>query len=94
MGLQLKKKEMERVFKKLDIDVVDNNHHVRGFISINGKKVIPVYFSHGRGEIPGNIPEKIRKLFRLEKDEFRLLIKCPMSKETYLSLLKNRINLK
>ena len=91
MGFQLKKKEMERVFQKLEIHVTENNHHVRGFICLDGKKVIPVYYSHGRGEIPGRIPEKIRKLFRLEPDEFRLLINCPMSKEEYYSILKNRI---
>ena len=91
MGLQLKKKEIQRVFKKLEIETVSNKHHVRGFIELDGKKVIPIYYSHGRGEIPGRIPEKIRNSLCLEDDEFRLLVKCPLKKEEYFAILRNRL---
>lgn len=91
MGLQVKKKDVERVFKKLDVEIKNNNHHVRGFIKINGERVIPVHYSHGRGDLPGKIPERLRKSFKLEKDEFLLLMQCTMTKSEYHSILKKRL---
>lgn len=91
MGLQLKKKEAERIFKKLGIKKKNSSHHVRGFVELNGKKVIPLFYSHGNGDMPGNIPNKFRKSLRLNTEEFLLLKNCPMSKDEYLEILKNRI---
>jgi len=89
--MQLKKQEAERIFTKLGIEFKKDGHHVRGFICINGKKVIPVYFSHGHGDMPGRIPEKFRKSFMLDSEEFIRLRDCPMSKEEYYSLLAKRV---
>lgn len=91
MGLQVKKQEIQKIFSKLEIITTQNNHHVRGFITINNKKVIPIYYSHGKGDLPGRVPDKFRKSLRLEVDEFRLLVQCPLKKEEYYEILKKRL---
>ena len=94
MGLQLKKQEAERIFTKLSIKEKKDSHHVRGFICINGIKVLPIFYSHGHGEMPGKIPEKFRKSLMLNHEEFIRLKECPMSKEEYYKLLEFRIIMK
>jgi len=94
MGLQLKKQEAEKIFKKLGVNEKTDSHHVRGFICVNGIKVLPVFYSHGNGDMPGKIPEKFRKSLLLNHDEFMRLKECPMRKEEYYSLLEKRIIMK
>ena len=88
--MQVTKREAAKVFKKLDIDVTQNNHHVRGWLKIEGKKISPVHYSHGNGPMPGKIGDKFRKSFYLTPPEFSDLINCPLSKEEFYELLLDR----
>lgn len=89
--MQIKKKEAERIFAKLDIQPKSSNHHVSGWVVIDGKKTLPVHYSNGNGDMPGKVGDKFRKSFLLDLDEFRELKDCSMSKAQYLSLLSKRI---
>lgn len=55
----MKKKECERLFKKLDLQVRSTGHNY-GWLIVNGKKVLRVHYSHGRGDIPDMVVNKIR----------------------------------
>ncbi len=89
--MQIKKKEAERIFKKLNIQKKSSKHHVSGWIIINGKKTLPVHYSNGRGDMPGYVGEKFRKSFKLSVDEFSELKDCTMSKEKYFHIVTKRL---
>lgn len=89
--MQIKKKEAKRIFTKLDVQKKSSNHHVSGWIIINGKKTLPVHYSNGRGDMPGRVGDRFRKSFMLNVQEFRELKDCTMSKERYFSLILQRL---
>ncbi len=55
----MKKKEIESIFKKLDLKVRSTSHNY-GWLIIEDKKVLRVHYSHGKGDVPENIASKIR----------------------------------
>lgn len=89
--MQVKKREAEKIFVKLDIKTKSSSHHVSGWIIINGLKTLPVHYSNGNGDMPGRIGDRFRKSFKLGIDEFCELRDCSMSKEEYFSLVLKRL---
>ncbi len=87
--MQVKKSEMNKVFKKLKLEVRSTTHRY-GWFTFEGSKILRVHFSHGKGSIPGRVSHKIRSQLRLSQDDFRELIACPLSREGYVSILKRK----
>lgn len=88
--MAVKKRDMERVFNKLNIERVECKHHVRGYFLHNGERLFPVYFSFGRGEVPGFVAEKMAKSMALSLDELRRMAKCKISAARYADILVER----
>ena len=89
-GGEMKTKEMERVFRKLEVEKVKCSHHVRGYYMVDGKKAFPVYFSFGSKDIPGFVATKIAKSMGLELSELVKMAKCKISKEEFDRLIRDR----
>jgi hypothetical protein len=89
--LELSTHDAEKVLRKAGVDLRQSTHHVRGFIMLDGKAVLPVHFSHGRKDLPGPVPNRFRKSLRMTVEEFRLFRSCELSKEQYLVLLRTRL---
>jgi hypothetical protein len=87
--MQIKKAEVARIFEKLRLDVRSTKHRYGWFI-FEGKKVLRVHYSHGKGDIPGRVTDKIRSQLKLTQKDFRKLIGCPMSFEDYIAVLKRK----
>ncbi len=87
--MQIKKAEVARIFEKLRLDVRSTKHRYGWFI-FEGKKVLRVHYSHGKGDIPGRVTDKIRSQLKLTQKDFRKLIDCPMSFEDYIAVLKRK----
>ncbi len=85
----MKKKECERIFKKLDLKVRSTGHNY-GWLVVNGKKILRVHYSHGKGDIPGKVTNKIRGQLKLSREDFKDLIDCPLSYEGYIKILKQK----
>ncbi len=79
-----------RILRKLTVDYVECKHHVRGFVSLNGKRLFPIHYSFGSRALPGNIPHKFRQSLHLNMAEFALLRQCTMTKEEYFDILKEK----
>lgn len=90
--IQVNKKDAKKVFEKLNVQEKSSKHHVSGFIVVDGVKMLPIHYSHGRGDMPGAIGKKFVKSLLLEDDEFKELVKCTLSKEKYFEILMSRIN--
>jgi hypothetical protein len=82
--------EAARVCKKLEIEIVECKHHVRGFLVVDGRRILPVHYSNGRKDLPGDVPHRFRKALHLSVDEFRSFLECTLSRREYVELLSER----
>lgn len=89
--MQVKKREAERIFHKLEIVKKESKHHISGWIVIDGARVLPVHYSFGNGDMPGFVGKKFMKSFLLKDDEFSRLKGCTMSKDEYFQVLLKRL---
>lgn len=87
--MQLKKREINKIFQKLDLEVRATNH-IYGWLVVDGKKILRVHYSFGKGNIPARVSEKIRGQLKLDQHNFKELIKCPLAKEDYLKIIKEK----
>ena len=85
----MKKSEMEKIFRKLSLQIRSTGHNY-GWLVLNGKKILRVHYSHGKGDIPEKITNKIRGQLKLSQKDFRELIKCPLTLEEYINILKQK----
>ncbi|MEA3485808.1 MAG: hypothetical protein U9R03_03770, partial [Candidatus Aerophobetes bacterium] len=84
----MKKREIEKIFRKLDLKVRTTGHNY-GWLVVHGKKILRVHYSHGR-DIPNKIVNKIRGQLKLSEKDFKDLIKCPLTYEDYITILKQK----
>ena len=87
--MQIKKAEIRKIFSKLKLDVRSTKHRY-GWFTIEGKKILRVHFSHGKGDIPGRVTDKIRSQLKLSQNDFKSLINCPLSFDDYVEILKKK----
>jgi len=87
--MQLKKAELVKIFNKLELEVRSTTHHY-GWFTYQGKKILRVHYSHGKGEIPGKVSDKIRSQLKLSQDDLRKLVNCPLSVADYIEILKRK----
>lgn len=86
---KMKKIEIERLFRKLDLNVRSTGHNY-GWLIVNGKKILRVHYSHGRGDIPDKITNKIRGQLKLSLKDFKDLIDCLLGCGDYINILKQK----
>jgi hypothetical protein len=82
----MKKSELEKIFRKLDLQVRSTGHRY-GWLVVNGRKILRVHFSHGKGDIPLTIAQKIRGQLKLSQEDFLALLKCTLGFEAYIGIL-------
>ena len=85
----MKINEMEKIFRKLDLKVRSTGHNY-GWLIVNGRKILRVHYSHGKGDIPSVVVNKIRGQLKLSQKDFVELINCPLTHEDYLNILKQK----
>lgn len=89
--MQVKKKDAQKVFSKLQVSERRSTHHVAGVVEVDGVLTIPVYYSHGRGDMPGRVGDKFRKSLFVSEDEFRQLVGCTMPRDGWQALVRERL---
>ena len=87
--MQIKKNEIGKIFEKLKLEVRSTKHRY-GWFTFQGKKILRVHYSHGKGSIPGRISDKIRSQLKLSQKDFRDIIDCPLSLKHYETILKEK----
>ena len=85
--MQLKKREAELLFSKLQL-VVQTTHHKTASLFYDGRAIIRTRISHGQGDIPPIIVAKMRSQLKVTEQQLRQLIDCSMSYTEYIALLK------
>ena len=85
--MQLTTQEAERIFRKLKVEMKPCKHHIAGFVTLDGVRILPVHYSYGRKDLPGNVPDKFRKSLHLNLEEFEQLKSCVMSRDQFIDVL-------
>lgn len=85
--MQLKVKQVERIYEKLGMEIT-KTHHKLAFFAYNGKIVIKTRLSNGSGD--AKAADKIRQDFRLNEKDFCDLRDCPLDKDGYVNILKQK----
>ena len=88
--MQLNAADLRRVFTKLKIETVECKHHVRGFLVVDGKRVLPLHYSNGRKEMWGSVAHLFRRSLHLSQTEFEDLVRCPLSREQFVEILRSK----
>lgn len=60
------------------------------YLFVAGRRVIATRRSRGSGKVGGKIPHLIRQQMKLDEHQFRDLVNCPLTREGYLEILKNK----
>jgi hypothetical protein len=81
--------DIGKIFNKLSLQVRSTSHNY-GWLTVTGKKILRVHYSHGRGDLPEKIMHKIRGQLKLSEKDFKNLIACPLTYEGYLEILKRK----
>ncbi len=85
--MQLKKSDVDTIFQKLGIESRSTGHKIGWFIH-EGRKILMLRCSHGKGDVPGHVSDKIRSQVHLGMDDFRDLVKCPLKRDGYVAILR------
>lgn len=88
--MNLSTKEAVRLMSKLRLEMVECKHHVRGFVTHNGRRLFPVHCSFGNKNLPGNVPQQFRQSLCLTPEEFAYLRSCSLDQEGYIALLRSK----
>lgn len=88
--IAVRSRDMDIIFRKLDVEQVECKHHVRGYFCIDGVRVLPIYYSFGRKDLPSFVIGKIARAMGLSEQELVTMGKCKISKIEYIDLLRER----
>ena len=86
--MQIKKNEIGKIFRKLGLEARSTKHRY-GWFTFQEKKILRVHYSHGKGDIPARVSDKIRSQLKLTQEDFRNLMDCPLSLKDYETILKD-----
>ena len=87
-----KDKKVRQSLEKKGFKNEPNKHHNYYYLyDLNGKRTaINTHTSRNGQDIDDYLIRQMSKQLKLSKDEFIDLINCPLSREMYISLLKER----
>ncbi len=74
---------------KLGFEKVETHHHVYR-LWLDGKLAVRTYISHGERELSSFHVSQMAKQMRLQASEFVDAVDCPLSREEYYRLLRER----
>ncbi len=88
--MQISTRQAARIFRKLEVVEKRSTHHVAGFVVVDGRKVLPVHYSHGNKDMKGPVPQRFRRSLHVSESEFAELRDCTLSRDEYFQLLRDR----
>jgi len=86
--MRIKYREAEQLLNKLRFEPPRQTHHKRYQFRYGGKTIFTVYHSHGSGEMKAT--DKFRIDLKLNQQQFREAIQCPLNYDEYVEILKSK----
>ncbi|WP_304472254.1 hypothetical protein [uncultured Faecalibaculum sp.] len=82
-------RDVEKALRKKGFKEYPSDHNSFVLLDPNGKKtLIRTKTSHNKQDIDSCLVDKMRKQLHLSKSDFADLIRCPLSKEVYFTMMK------
>lgn len=88
--MQINAADLRRVFAKLKVETVECKHHIRGFVVVDGRRVLSLHFSNGRKDMWGSVAHLFRRSLHLSQSEFEELVRCTLSREEFVEILRSK----
>ncbi|HEX7182626.1 MAG TPA: hypothetical protein VF756_12350 [Thermoanaerobaculia bacterium] len=88
--MSLSAEVLDRAWEKVGMSVQDRSVDRWAYLFVSGKRVIATRRSRGSGKISGKIPHLIRQQMKLDENQFRDLVNCPLDREGYLKILHEK----
>ena len=85
--MALKAREFERIVRKLKL-VTRNTGDRQAWFVYDGRQILRTKRSHQKGDLP--FASKIRTQLKLTEDQFRDLIRCPLTYDGYVNILRDK----
>jgi hypothetical protein len=77
------------MLEKLRFEVKDTHHKIAWF-TYQGEKILKTRRSHGRGDIPTIILNRIRQQMELTSRQFDNALSCPLTYDNYVDILREK----
>ncbi|MGH8278652.1 MAG: hypothetical protein ACRETQ_03685 [Gammaproteobacteria bacterium] len=87
--MSLHSDEVDRAWNKLGMVIKPGRDRWARFY-YEGKWILSTRRSWGSGKLDGHVPDFIRQQMKLNEDQFRDLISCPLQLEGYVEILKSK----
>jgi hypothetical protein len=85
----MKVQEVLRAFQKLGMEIREGRDTL-AFFRWEGQLILWTKVPHKRGELRGKLPHLVRQQLRLNEQQFRELIACPLGQAEYVKILRNK----
>ncbi len=86
----IRTRDMETIFRKLGMQPLECDHHIRGYFEHEGKRLYTTHFSFGRKDIFGRVLKNIMRDLNASEEVFFGLADCYMDRSDYVALLKSK----
>jgi hypothetical protein len=87
--MSLKVTDFDAIMNKLQMEIRDSRDKLAWFV-YSGRRILSTKRSHGRGDIRGKVPHFIRQQLKVNDKQFQDLIRCPLDREGYINILKEK----
>ena len=81
--------DVDAAWRKLHMVIGNTNDRIARFY-YSGKLILTTKRSFGKGTIEGPVRHLIRQQLRLNEDDFRALITCPLTRQDYIEILRKK----
>jgi hypothetical protein len=88
--MQVTKRDVETILKRLEITKVKRKHHRAGFLVVDGVKILKIHYSQAAGNMPTTVAHLFRKSLKLSVPEFQQLAGCRLNREAYVERLREQ----
>lgn len=87
--MSISAKDIDRAWNKLGMVIKEGRDRWASFY-YKDKLILKTRRSWGSGKIDGDIPNFIRQQMKLNEDQFRDLINCPLGLDGYVTILTEK----
>lgn len=87
--MSIKIRDVRRAFTKLDMKIREGADTL-AFFEYGGEDVLFTKVPHGSGDLKGKLPHYVRQQLKLNESDFKALLDCPIDRDKYIEILKQK----
>ena len=88
--MKIGRDELTALFQKLECETCESDDIVVGWFVVDGRRVLTLHFWKDDSSLSRQAVLRLRDQLCADDDELRDLIECPLSRDEYVLLLRDR----